>query len=596
MSISAETLAQWGEIPYGTQCPKPGTPVLLNRNLRPGTDMSALSRFRDDCWDLNPAVFEDHASSLTLNFGLVSADLRLATKFYIWQLINHSSSETLGRIGARMSITTIHHEFTTGMQFVLDWFAKQGITEFCQITPALLERYLDAVIAEDLPLTHGYRRLREVRRLWAHREILPTRLRLPDAPPWDGEDTHGLLGATRRDHVNRTPRIGEPTMQTLLHWAIRFVENLAEDIIAAHDEYLELRSRTPHQRCRSGRQGRKGQHRHKRNQLKQTIAAYLQDLRDRGEPLPGRRGEDGQVQIHWSRLATILDYGSPNLEGTPLGRMITESSLPIGEHVYLSSPVTGLLDGQPWRPHRIHYEEAAALARLLSTACFIIVAYLSGARVGEVLNLRRGCIAHDQATGLWLMTGLYFKSAEDEDGNKIPEGQIRPDPWVVIDLVATAVAVLERLHPSELLFPTMLEPRNKRRGDVKRLGEARGTTSITKDLEDFRAWVNTYCQRHKRADHIPDDGHGALTPSRFRRTLAWFIRRRPRGLIAASIQYGHTYTRMLQGYAGSYESGFPTNTPLKTGCFASRAWLQTRKPLPRGNTSAAPPPTPTVTG
>ncbi|MFE5592296.1 hypothetical protein [Streptomyces sp. NPDC056549] len=39
--------------------------------------------------------------------------------------------------------------------------------------------------------------------------------------------------------------------------------------------------------------------------------------------------------------------------------------------------------------------------------------------------------------------------------------------------------------------------------------------------------------------------------------IAWFIRRRPRGLVAAAIQYGHAHTRMLQGYAGSYDSGFP---------------------------------------
>src|SRR5690349_9907678 len=68
-----------------------------------------------------------------------------------------------------------------------------------------------------------------------------------------------------------------------------------------------------------------------------------------------------------------------------------------------------------------------------------------------ILNLRRGCITHDQATGLWLMTGLYFKDAQHEDGSKIPEGQIRPDPWVIIEIVANAVTVLERLHPSQLL-------------------------------------------------------------------------------------------------------------------------------------------------
>ncbi|MDO0909876.1 hypothetical protein QQM39_03060 [Streptomyces sp. DT2A-34] len=45
------------------------------------------------------------------------------------------------------------------------------------------------------------------------------------------------------------------------------------------------------------------------------------------------------------------------------------------------------------------------------------------------------------------MEGVYFKDATDEDGNVIPQGQIRKDPWVVIELVSQAVAVLERLQP-----------------------------------------------------------------------------------------------------------------------------------------------------
>jgi hypothetical protein len=166
-----------------------------------------------------------------------------------------------------------------------------------------------------------------------------------------------------------------------------------------------------------------------------------------------------------------------------------------------------------------------------------------------VLNLRRGCTTFDAATGLWLMEGLYFKGAEDEDGNKIPEGQVRPDPWVVIETVAQAVGVLERLHSSHLLFPNTIGPTRGRRLLTKRHGEARSDRVIAGDLVSFVTWVNTECERLGRADGIPDDGRGPLAPSRFRRTLAWFIRRRPRGLIAASIQYGHAHTRMLQGYA-----------------------------------------------
>ncbi|MFE5088095.1 hypothetical protein [Streptomyces mirabilis] len=73
-----------------------------------------------------------------------------------------------------------------------------------------------------------------------------------------------------------------------------------------------------------------------------------------------------------------------------------------------------------------------------------------------MLNLQRGCVERNKA-GLWLMKGLYFKGAEDEDGNKVPEGKIRPDPWVVIETVTRAIAVLERLHPNTLLFPALIK-------------------------------------------------------------------------------------------------------------------------------------------
>lgn len=79
-----------------------------------------------------------------------------------------------------------------------------------------------------------------------------------------------------------------------------------------------------------------------------------------------------------------------------------------------------------------------------------------------MLNLRRGCVTRDTETGLWLMRGLYFKGSVDKDGNRIPEGTVRPDPWVVIEVVAKAVEVLERLHPSPLLFPTRIEPFHRR--------------------------------------------------------------------------------------------------------------------------------------
>lgn len=64
--------------------------------------------------------------------------------------------------------------------------------------------------------------------------------------------------------------------------------------------------------------------------------------------------------------------------------------------------------------------------------------------------------------------------------------------------------------------------------------------------------------RARRDDTVPADPADApITTSRLRRTLAWFIARRPRGLVAAAIQYGHVSVKMTLGYSGSYASGFP---------------------------------------
>jgi hypothetical protein len=187
------------------------------------------------------------------------------------------------------------------------------------------------------------------------------------------------------------------------------------------------------------------------------------------------------------------------------------------------------------------------------------------------------------------MRGLYYKGAKDKDGSKLPEGEIRRDPWVVTETVARAISVLERLHPHHLLFPIRIEPYHLLSGRTsKRSGSARTDGSITEDLAAFTAWVNGNCARLGRADAITDDEHGSLHASRFRRTLAWFIRRRPRGLVAASIQYGHLHTRLLQGYAGSYESGFPDDYAFEDWLFRLEKLAEDQQALQSGEHVSGP--------
>ncbi|MET9694515.1 hypothetical protein ABZY81_39945 [Streptomyces sp. NPDC006514] len=47
-----------------------------------------------------------------------------------------------------------------------------------------------------------------------------------------------------------------------------------------------------------------------------------------------------------------------------------------------------------------------------------------------------------------------------------------------------------------------------------------------------------------------------LTARQFRRTLAWYIARRPGGVIAGAVQYRHLDIQMFEGYAGTSDSGF----------------------------------------
>jgi hypothetical protein len=197
---------------------------------------------------------------------------------------------------------------------------------------------------------------------------------------------------------------------------------------------------------------------------------------------------------------------------------------------------------------------------LLLTAAAVVVGYLSGVRPGELLSLERDCVEHDQVTGLWLMHGKQWKGVVDDRGRKLPEGQLRDDPWTVIEPVAQAVNVLQRLHDQPLLFPTQLTSFTKGRGPHTRPHTitARRTEVMNNDIAALIAWINHYCSTHNCEDErIPDDPHGRIALPRLRRTLAWHIVRRPRGLIAGAIQYGHLFVRVTLGYSGSYASGFP---------------------------------------
>lgn len=555
-------------------CPVDDTPVLVDRVINPAADTSTLSRFGDNRWNLTPGIFESHVPTTRLNFHPVPEQYRRDVKLYIWLLINYDAprkmrSTNVSRLALR-SITLIMPRFVS---FVV-WLDRHGIDQFAAVTTDHLDSFLADILAADMSDEMKAATLTEVVRLWSYRALLPSSVQLSAPPPWDGEDANDLIGVVTKSGVNRTPRIHPDTVDTLLMWALRFTSSFADDIIASFCEYTDLW-------CFSGAvldHSVRAANRRERVDVSQ-VAEYLDGLRATGGSLPGRRMEDGSVEIYWPHIVRVLRTSDKAFLHGKRRELVEQSGLPISEEIRLTTPITATIDGKSWLPKSIPYVEAPRLAVLLRTACFIVVAYLSGMRTGEVLNLERGCVSMDPVTELWTVTGRKFKGARGSGGDKLPEGEIRDDPWVVVRESARAIEVLEKLHDQNLLFPNHLLPHaghrsratgaDTGRDTVRKKFRASGRSAprMAVDVANFIEWINEYAENHgRRGELIPPDPHGRISPSRFRRTLAWHIVRKPRGLVAGMIQYGHLRVQMTLGYSGAYDSGFPDE-------YAFEEWL-----------------------
>lgn len=191
-----------------------------------------------------------------------------------------------------------------------------------------------------------------------------------------------------------------------------------------------------------------------------------------------------------------------------------------------------------------------------------------------VLNLRSGCCpdpepAADGLPGRHLIRSRHFKNVTDPDGHHLSAGEVRAVPWVAITPVVNAIRVLEKMVPEgELLFISAHHS-GQHSGVLKSGG-------LNMRIKDFVSWVNREAATHNLASQfVPDDPHGPLQVSRFRRTLAWHIARRPGGLVALAIQYGHMRTvldaRTSSRYGARSRGGIHTVLDVETALAADTA-------------------------
>ncbi|MGI5453525.1 hypothetical protein ACQEWB_10200 [Streptomyces sp. CA-249302] len=539
--------------------PRPGDLVFPRHRIRPGISLEQVSRFGDLRWELAHLSQEETARSKAYLWSNFPTALRRSFMRISWALINIPTPEVLHQsLGSRsravLGGSSLLSAFTAFRKFAR-WLEKGGITRIGEIDQDLLVQYADYLGEKGWTDPHDERQLFAISRIWAYAPFLLPEDRLV-MPPWEdpGAAITDFLGDDFRSSggENREVVIHPATMSPLLVWCLRMVIDLAPDITAAYFEWQRLttRIRQPGDAPPDGRE---------------LVRAHIERLMAAGGKVPIFIGGVGKTNeklclpagerppISASMLAgqlgvTIQQASQCLTELFPdSSRLIFDDGAPLPVHL------TGRIDGEPWK-EAVDFAEAQRLAGHLVTAALITIAYLSGMRPEEVLHLERGCSRREEradGTVRYRITGKHFKGVTDEDGNTLPGGEIRPESWTVIDLVDRAVSVLERLHEDRLLFPRSLTVRLREPAHTSIPVEGLNTQIVRQRFVSFIAWVNATAARLSR-DHelIPDDPHGPITLRRLRRTVAWFIYRRPGGRIALGLQYGHVGTSMAESYGG----------------------------------------------
>lgn len=272
-----------------------------------------------------------------------------------------------------------------------------------------------------------------------------------------------------------------------------------------------------------------------------------------------RTAENKSVPVHPATMSALLVWclrlvqEAPRL---PHRLSLSPSAARTGADGPASLPWSGELGPGGADAHR----------RLVSTACLITVAYLTGMRADEVLGLRRGCCTPTASTSGGTATGYEIRGrtykAAVAAGRSVPEGIEREHPWVAIKPVADAIAVMEDLHDGDLLFSDTLF---KARAAGTELDPGGPPSRRVHDaIKHLVSWCNQRATELGRPhDVVPEDPDGPINLRRLRRTLAWFIYRRPGGRVALGVQYGHLHAATTDGYGARVSTGLRDLFPME---------------------------------
>jgi integrase len=517
--------------------PHGDTVVLRSRTVRRGSAAMSMACFDDSVWPLTPTHPDAHSQSVNLWWNTYPAASGRQFKTFVLAALEHpypvaiSGHKSIDRAGPG----TVRLWFVRLRAFAV-WLEHRGVEWLSAVDDHVLDDYLVHVLATSASPAVRRQLLGAVRALWAYAEYLPAACRISTKDPWEGAPVSQLAECPAPGRFNATARIAETTMQALLDWALRIIEDLGPDIRDAWRYFQALEAGV-----------HPDQETYRNLPPRERLRLFAKAAVRSGAALPGDPAGSGTVSYyHLGRLLGLDPQHRYQHLGVQARSVADRLGLSIADDCYIGT-VTGLVNGVPWRDRPITVVELPRLVRYVVAACFVVHCYLTGARPGEVLALRRGCRDTDEETGELLIRGRAGKGYDRTPHESSEPGR----PWVTVQPVHDTIALLESLHGADLLFPADLL-----RSDPRSAGSARRSNQMNDDMQSLVTWINDTFTPSGEPPVIPPDPSKRLHGSRFRRTLAYFIVRRPRGLVAAALQYAHVSTKVTLNYAGEGDTSW----------------------------------------
>lgn len=579
MSALAATLD-----PYLMPMPGPDSPVVLQKWIS-SANAHPNSRLRDLVWSLAPLIDGPAHQLSVIDWTRCPEPLREQAMLAAWTMINGErrpsyvrtrGTSTRGRMSAH-SMKDACAEWIRLARFL----HARGVATFAACTDQVWRAYAAQRCRSGNSRHRGERILSFLSDLWVFDQISARPSGITE-PPWEREGVDDFLPAasTTAGAENSTEPLDPKVLGPLLVWALLMVEDLAEDILAAWAEKRRLTDVAAGNPATADGLA--------------ALHGYLLPLIQADAPLPSLNNQGTKTLARTYIAATV---------GASLGQISHfRNTHKLAEQVNrrpgpcpLQVPILGRVNGRPWCEY-LDFGEAPVLMRHLGTAAAIVCLYLTGMRPQEVLGLRSGCCPDpeplaDGSPGRHLIRAHHYKNVVDDEGNHISAGELRAVPWVAIAPVVRAIRVLERMVPEgALLFD--LAHHDFGYGYRAGHGSLRDG-GMRARIEDFVAWANRKALALDLPEQaIPEDPHGRIGMARFRRTLAWHIARRPGGLIALAIQYGHMRTaldaRTSTGYASRARDGMHSVLDVETALAAADTAARLRERLAAGEKISGP--------